>query len=982
MKIPFINLPKQAEKRNPIVGVMIGVMVALVVSLIYSDLMKNLRVVGSLYELVQNLEYKSYDTRFKIRGPLDKKYISQDIVLLDYDDESQKWNPFPPDRTYYSDIINAIGKKGAGADAMFFDIFFVDPFGRRYKPEQKELFLNNFEEVSNYIDNNLREATVKDLTKISEAMMELEESGNKAEAGKILDNIVTNPQTKDLKEEIIETAGIIDRNKDLHLIAPDWDTVLRQAITDAQNVYLAQTVEEKEATKYTVDDVLFNKKIHDKFAEMIIRLDRTQTKNKLELEVNTMISNMMAYEYDRILKESKKGGRALPFTKEQYAAIQAEAKSIRDQTNAALGLNQRFAFTIGKKAPMSRKKLHKTIHTLRKISPLNKYIVENSAGLGYVKPELQRDGVIRMAAPVFFFKERLYPHISLMLIMRYLDVPTENVDFYNDRIVIKKAKYPNSAKTRNLTIPFYKGRNFLVNWAGRYNEPEQFHHRSFRVIYDKSVKYNLIKKEDELNELKRAIVEAEADEKTDEKALEKLYKDLDVKESELTDSQREVLNAMSPREREEIINDIDFFEGKIVLTGLTAAGTHDLNPIPFHERYPLVGMHANLVNTALKRIFIRTTPFGYFFLMIIVLGAALGYVGGAAKQFPGAMATLGAIAGYTAICIVAFNVARIWLPYVPIVLTLVFVYLIVLVYRFMTEGQEAKKMKSMFSTYVTPSLVETLIQNPDMLKLGGERMELTAMFALASGPGLETDDAEELVDRLNEYFTAMTEQIFKYDGTLDKYEGHIIMAVYGAPVHFDDHAVKACLSCVGMKQALKELWTKWEQEGKGIIKTTVGLNSGPMIAGNMGSQSRFNYTIMGDSVNLSARILGAANQYGVDYMISSMTYEAARDQVIARLVDDIVVVGKTEPIKVYQVMGSPETPPDPETAKCIEYYEKGFELYTQRRWDDAMDSFRAALEHVPDDGPSKVLLARCEEYKASPPDDSWQGEFKLTKKGV
>jgi len=201
-------------------------------------------------------------------------------------------------------------------------------------------------------------------------------------------------------------------------------------------------------------------------------------------------------------------------------------------------------------------------------------------------------------------------------------------------------------------------------------------------------------------------------------------------------------------------------------------------------------------------------------------------------------------------------------------------------------------------------------------------------------------------------------------------------------VPFEDHPARACKSCVGMKKALEQLKIEWKEKGLEPINVTVGLNSGPMIAGNMGSAARFSYTIMGDSVNLAARILGAANQYGVAFMCSAMTYERAKDQITARLVDDIVVVGKTEPIKVYEIVGSPDIPPDEAMLKCVEAYERGFKLYTERRWDEAMAAFDEALEHKPGDGPSKVLRARCEQYKSDPPGDGWQGEFKLTKKGL
>ena len=201
-------------------------------------------------------------------------------------------------------------------------------------------------------------------------------------------------------------------------------------------------------------------------------------------------------------------------------------------------------------------------------------------------------------------------------------------------------------------------------------------------------------------------------------------------------------------------------------------------------------------------------------------------------------------------------------------------------------------------------------------------------------------------------------------------------------MHFDDHAAKACLSCAGMKKSLEALWDKWKSEGKENIYVTVGLNSGPMIAGNMGSASRFSYTIMGDSVNVSARILGAAKQYGVDYMISEYTYNQAAGAVVCRIVDDIVVVGKVEPVKVYQILCAKGETLKPEVAGCKEAYEKGFELYTQRKWDEAIASFKKALEHIPDDKPSKMLAERCEKYKENPPAEGWKGEFSLTSKGL
>lgn len=954
MKIPFLKLPKQAEKRNRIMGLLIGLLVAAAFGVIYREGNTGVPVLSSIYDFLMNLEYKMYDRRFQIRGPLDSKHISKDIVLLDYDDESQEWNPFPPDRSYYSDVVNALGEHGAKARAMFFDIFFVDPFGRRLLPNATYEFPEKFDELKMriaYDSESLVPVQKEMMGQVADLLSGAPGLAQIQKAGELLEELAKNQDAKFFTDYYIEVLTYLKENRDLHTLAPDWDLVLRNSITSSKNVFLAQTVEDLEKTKYSVDGLLYDPDAHKLFARMIVKEDRTRTQNRTELNMNATIGNLMAPDYDRLLNAGRASGRRpLPFSEKERASIRYEMAQLKAQTTMALKLNKPFSFGIGANAPVSREELTHNYRTLRKISPLNTFIVEHATGIGYVKPELQKDGIIRMAAPVLFFQGRLYPHIALVLIMRYFDVTQKDTTFYKDKIVLRNCKRPGKTETETITIPLYKGRNFLVNWAGRYSEHGQFQHRSFKLTYESAVKYNLLKKQE---------------------------RGEDLMEQELM-----ALDSMTDEDKRKAREDINFFKGKIVFTGLTASDTHDLNPIPFHERYPLIGMHANLVNTAINKIFIHTTPYPVYLLILFALGLGIGFVGGTAKQFPGAMATLGAIFGYGLVCVLVFNYARIWLPFIPVVATLIFVYLFVLVYRFMTEGQEAKKMKSMFSTYVNPEVVDTLIANPDMLRLGGQRMELTAMFALASGPGLQTEDAEILVDRLNEYFTAMTEEIFRYNGTLDKYEGAIIMAVYGAPVQYDDHAVKACLSCVGMRQALDKLKEEWARQGKEPIKTTVGVNSGPMIAGNMGSASRFNYTIMGDSVNLAARILGAANQYGIDYTISEYTYDRASDLVITRMVDDIVVVGKTEPIKIYQVIGSTQEPMADYLKKLKEHYEEGFRLYTERRWDEAIAAFRRTLEAVPDDTPSQLLIARCEQYKAEPPADTWKGEFVLTSKGL
>lgn len=957
MKLPSLKLPRQAEKRNPIIGVMLGVLIAVVFGLCYHDAAKKVPGPSVLHTLMNGLEYKTYDMRFLIRGMMDGKYISKDIVLLDYDDETQEWAPFPPDRTYYAEIIRALGEEGSRTEATFFDIFFFDPFGRQLEVDMVDDFQEMFTGLPAEIEQDA-ELTGELKTKMYSAYEKL--SGRISavkinQAKKEISDILANEALRTGIEYFVRTGTFLEEHKDLHALAPDRDIVLHDAIEAAGNVYLAQIVNEREKTPYDVDDILYDKEIHDTFAKLIQLGDRTQTKTQTEVLINATISNLSVQDYKKLLRADKAkpgGGRKpLGFSKKEKTAIKNEMMIVKEKVDIALKLNSEFGFDIPRDAPVSIKKLKKSYKHLINIVPLNAGIVSPAAGIGYVKPEFQEtDGVIRMAAPVFFFQDRLYPHISLMLAMKFLDVKKEDVEFYRKRIVLKNAKYPDKEKRVNVTIPLYKGANVLVNWAGKFYEVGQYHHRSFRKTYENAVKYNIVKKA-ELGE-------------------------------PLMSDEQATLDALSPGDIEKIEEEIRFFDGKLGLTGLTAATTHDVNPIAFHPRYPLVGMHANLVNTILNGLFIRTTPFLVFMLVLLVLGVAIGYVGGTAKQLPGALATIGTLAAYALISYAVFALARLWLPYIPVLFTLVFVYLVVLVYRFMTEGHEARRMKGMFATYVNPEVVETLIHNPEMLQLGGERMELTAMFCLAGGNGLETESAEELVDRLNEFFTSMTEQIFKYDGTLDKYEGKIIMAIFGAPVHYEDHAAKACLTCVGMKKSLAELTEQWKANNQGLIHVNLGLNSGPMIAGNMGSASRFNYTIMGDSVNVSARILGVAIQYGMDFMISEQTYEAAKEQVVARMVDNVVVVGKVEPVKIYQILGSKEETLPDNVVKGMETYEKAYRLHCDRKWDEAIEAFNAVNDYFPDDGPSRIFIQRCEGYKSAPPTDDWIGEFKMTKKGL
>jgi len=222
----------------------------------------------------------------------------------------------------------------------------------------------------------------------------------------------------------------------------------------------------------------------------------------------------------------------------------------------------------------------------------------------------------------------------------------------------------------------------------------------------------------------------------------------------------------------------------------------------------------------------------------------------------------------------------------------------------LTEQQEKKYIRQTFSKFVSKTVVDELLKHPDKLKLGGDKKILTVLFSdIRSFTTIsEKMTPEELVEHLNEYLQAMTELVFKYDGTLDKYVGDEIMAFWGAPIPQDNHALLACKCAVEMMQVLEQLNKRWVQMNKPALHIGIGINTGEMVVGNMGSASRMDYTLMGDNVNLGARLEGTNKQYGTGIIISEFTYEHVKDHVIARELDLVRVKGKQLPVKIYELI--------------------------------------------------------------------------------
>jgi class 3 adenylate cyclase len=433
--------------------------------------------------------------------------------------------------------------------------------------------------------------------------------------------------------------------------------------------------------------------------------------------------------------------------------------------------------------------------------------------------------------------------------------------------------------------------------------------------------------------------------------------------------------------RKTVLSPLDLVN-KVFYLGLTASATQDYGPMPFNTGYPMVGLHVNAVNTILTQQFIRELPWWGIILFAMACALPVAYFTQRLHPVVGAGFMVTVCAGYFWLGGQVFNKVGIWLPVMQPVVSVAGTFLAIVVRNVLVERHEKKKLRTAFSTYVTPSVVKRVMEDPDMLRLGGQRRLMTAFFSDVAGftAVSEQSTPEALVTLLNEYLDAMTGIIFKHEGTLDKYQGDGIMAFWNAPVDQDDHAYRACCAAIDSISCIKnDLRPRWKTEGKPLLSIRIGVNTGTMIVGNMGSRTRMNYTVMGDSVNLASRLESANKQYGTRIMISEYVMKYVHDRIAVRELDILRVKGKVKPVRVYEVLARVGEV-DREMLGLLDAYNEGLKLYRAGSWKDAENAFASAVKLCKDDGPSNIYLQRCREFIKSPPKPDWDGVWTLTSK--
>jgi adenylate cyclase len=569
---------------------------------------------------------------------------------------------------------------------------------------------------------------------------------------------------------------------------------------------------------------------------------------------------------------------------------------------------------------------------------------DSSIGLVDVLPD--RDGVLRRYLPFFFSftSNKRIPSFSFSVLNKALGLPNNFVSEHDEKFF----------NYSNLSIPKFDNSSILINYYGTSNT---FPHISFVDVID------------------------------DQDFTTVSEKEFDVPINTWDDPSSGLLYS-------------GIFKNKIVLIGSTEPLDKDLFPIPITKQVGGRGgnlmfgveIHANVIQSVLDQNFLYRQPRFQEIILIIFLVFLSYFITtkiksvklkfGILLELSSVLTAVVLIYGILEISYVLFAAQRYVISIVGPVSAVSLGYIGSTVYNFLSERKQKVLIKGMFSQYVNSELVNELIADPKKLQLGGERKVLTVLFSdIASFTTISESHApEELVNFLNEYLSAMTEVIFNYKGTLDKFEGDAIMAFWGAPIENKDHAHLCCSSAIVMQNKLVGLRNKWKNENKPQIHVRIGINTGEMIVGNMGGKGKFDYTVIGDNVNLGSRLEGANKEYGTSIIISQSTFEQIKNDFICREIDYLLVKGKTRPIRIYELLCPKNHEQQSHFNAMKKPFESGLNLYRGRKFAEAITEFEKVMQVVKDDKPSHIFIQRCKIFLTDPPPENWNGVYEMRTK--
>ena len=474
-----------------------------------------------------------------------------------------------------------------------------------------------------------------------------------------------------------------------------------------------------------------------------------------------------------------------------------------------------------------------------------------SRGLGYLNISFDRDGVYRRVPLLFRYHESFYPSFAFRAVCDYLSVTPDRIILKpGSSLTLKDARRP-GGEPRDIVIPIDHSANMLVNYVGP-------------LVRDDKV--------------------------------------LSMQHFNFAD----ILRASDDRTELDMWGDV--LGGKIAVVSEVRTGASDVGPIPTDNQFPLSGVHSNSINTILTSNFLREAGGVEMVLvelavMIVLVTLALRL---SSRNF--SLGSFGLIVVYFLAAGLVFLYANLILNVLRPILQVGLAAFTVIAYRYVNEQKEKEVLRRTFEAYFPPAVVRKIMLNPSLVTAAGQKKELTILFSdiksfTTHSSTLTPDEIQKL---LNEYFDSMVEIVFKYEGTVDKFIGDGLMVFFGDPEPQPDHAVRCVKAAIEMQQKCRELKARWVQEGKFPLMIRIGINTGPVVVGNMGSDRRLSYTVLGADVNLAQRLEANAPVEGI--MIAQRTYEFVKDRIPTRPLEPIMVKGLDKPIKVYEVVVQDQLP--------------------------------------------------------------------------
>jgi adenylate cyclase len=417
------------------------------------------------------------------------------------------------------------------------------------------------------------------------------------------------------------------------------------------------------------------------------------------------------------------------------------------------------------------------------------------------------------------------------------------------------------------------------------------------------------------------------------------------------------------------------FAQRIFLVGTTVAGLKDLRVAPVSNNYPGVEMHANVIASILDADFIQKPDFsiGIDMLQILLIGALLIFALPVMRPAYSILLTFVVVSAAAALNFWAYWSWGYVLPIATVLLLVMALFIVNIALGYLFEYRKINAMTSLFGEYVAPELVAQMAENPESYNMEGESRELTVLFVDVRGFTTISESLKpnELREFINLYLTAMSEDIRGNRGTLDKYIGDAVMAFWGAPVALPNHAELAVATALKMLVTAKRLDQEFQARNWPPLKIGIGLNTGEMRVGDMGSKIRRAYTVMGDAVNLGSRLEGITKEYGVGLVVGDVTRNAA-PQFAYRELDRVRVKGKHEPVPIFHPIAL-DAELDPVLRAAFAKWHEALAFVRTQQWDAAENILRQLLEEYPDDGLYKLYVKRIAHYRENPPGPDWDG---------